>query len=373
MGIFFNLYIMKTAISAKTIYNNQEIYKDQILLIEAGIITDLSAREIPIGFKKMEADIVSLGLLDLQIYGAGKTLFSADLSHKSLEEMETALIKQGCTGFLATLATNSDDVFLKAIAVAKSYQPKIGNFLGLHLEGPFINPLKKGAHIEKYVKVATTQYVVQIIQKSEGIVKMITIAPELQSEEIIDILNEAGIIISAGHSMATFSEAQSFFNKIPAATHLFNAMPPLQHRNPGLVAAIFDKIPYSSIVADGVHVDFEMIKLAKKLLGNRLFLITDAVTACEKGPYQHIFDGDRYVMPDGTLSGSALTMLRAVKNCIDHIDIPIEEALRMANSYPAKLLRKEELGTIKVGDSANLLLLDKDLNTVNILFGNAIY
>jgi N-acetylglucosamine-6-phosphate deacetylase len=364
---------MNLAISAKTIYNNQEIYKDQILLIEDGMITDLSGKEIPIGFKRLEANIVCPGFLDLQIYGAGKTLFSADLSHESLEEMETVLVKQGCTGFLATLATNADDVFLKAIETAKSYQPKVGNFLGLHLEGPFINLLKKGAHIEKYVKVATKQYVEEIIQKSEGIVKMMTLAPELQSEEIIDLLNEAGIIISAGHSMATFSEAQSFFYKIPAATHLFNAMPPLQHRNPGLVAAIFDKIPYTSIVADGVHVHFEMIKLAKKLLGNRLFLITDAVTACEKGPYQHVFDGDRYVMPDGTLSGSALTMLRAVKNCIDHIDIPIEEALRMANSYPANLLRKEKLGTIKVRDSANLLLLDKDLNKLNILFGDTIY
>ncbi len=364
---------MKIAIEAKTIYNNQEIYKNQILLIEDGIITDLDAKEIPKGFKKLEAEIVCLGFLDLQIYGAGETLFSADLSHESLEEMEAELIKQGCTGFLATLATNSDEFFLKAIAVAKSYQPKIGNFLGLHLEGPFINPLKRGAHLEKYVKVATKKYVEEIIQKSDGIVKMITIAPELQSEEIIDLLREAGIIISAGHSMATFNEAQSFFDKIPAATHLFNAMPPLQHRNPGLVAAIFDKMPYTSVVADGVHVDFEMIKLAKKLLGNRLFIITDAVTACDKGPYQHVFDGDRYVMPDGTLSGSALTMLKAVKNCIDHVDIPMEEALRMANSYPAKLLGKEKLANIKVGDSANLLLLDKKLNIVHTLFKDAIY
>nr|MBC7612528.1 N-acetylglucosamine-6-phosphate deacetylase [Pseudopedobacter sp.] len=364
---------MNIAIIAKTIYNNLEIYKDQTILIENGVITQLDQKEIPTNYKIIKADIVSLGLLDLQIYGAGKTLFSADLSHESLEEMESALINQGCTGFLATLATNSDEVFLKAIAVAKSYQPKIGNFLGLHLEGPFINPLKKGAHIEKYIKVATKQYVAEIIQKSEGIVKMITIAPELQSEEIIDVLNAAGIIISAGHSMATFSEAQSFFNKIPATTHLFNAMPQLQHRNPGLVAAIFDKMPYASIVADGVHVDFEMIKLAKKLLRDRLFLITDAVTACKIGPYQHLFDGDRYVMPDGTLSGSALTMLKAVQNCVTHVDIPIDEALRMANSYPSKLLREEKLGNIKVGGSANLLLLDENLNPINILFRDTIY
>ncbi|MBU0697113.1 MAG: N-acetylglucosamine-6-phosphate deacetylase [Bacteroidetes bacterium] len=364
---------MNIAIVAKTIYNNLEIYRDQTILIESGIITELDQKKIPTNYKIIKADIVSLGLLDLQIYGAGKTLFSADLSHESLEEMESALINQGCTGFLATLATNSDEVFLKAIEVAKSYQPKIGNFLGLHLEGPFINPLKKGAHIEKYIKVATKQYVAEIIQKSEGIVKMITIAPELQSEEIIDVLNEAGIIISAGHSMATFNEGSEFFSKIPAATHLFNAMPALHHRSPGLVAAIFAKKPYTSVVADGIHVDFEMIKIAKQILGERLFLITDAVTSCKEGPYQHIFDKDRYIMPDGTLSGSALTMLKAVKNCIDYVDIAIEDALRMANSYPAKLLRKERLGNIEVGESANLLLLDKNLNLTHTIFKDAVY
>ncbi|MEO5911277.1 MAG: N-acetylglucosamine-6-phosphate deacetylase [Pelobium sp.] len=363
---------MKIAIKAKTIYNNQEIYKDQILLIEDGIITDLDAKQIPNGFKKMEAAIVCPGFLDLQIYGAGKTLFSADLSHKSLEEMEAILIQQGCTGFLATLATNSDDVFLKAIEVAKTFQPKIGNFLGLHLEGPFINPLKRGAHIEGYVKKATEKYVKEIISKAEGIVKMITIAPELQSTTVIDLLNEAGIVISAGHSMANLEEATDFFERIPAATHLFNAMPPIHHRNPGLVAAIFSKRPYTSIVADGIHVDFEMIKLAKLILREKLFLITDAVTACNIGPYQHVFNQDHYVMPDGTLSGSALTMLKAVSNCVTNVGIPLDEAIRMATIYPANLIRNSNY-ELKVATPANILLMNEDLKIQYVLLGNHIY
>lgn len=363
---------MKIAIQAKTIYNNQEIYKDQILLIEEGIITNLDAKQILNGFKKLEADIVCPGFLDLQIYGVGKTLFSADLSHESLEEMETVLIKQGCTGFLATLATNSDEVFLKAIEVAKTFQPKIGNFLGLHLEGPFINSLKRGAHIEEYVKKATKEYVKEIISKAEGIVKMITLAPELQSEKIIDLLNEAGIIISAGHSMATYQEAVHFFEDIPAATHLFNAMPPLHHRNPGLVAAIFSKKPYTSIVADGIHVDFEMIKLAKQLLGDKMFLITDAVTECNVGPYQHVLSHDHYVMPDGTLSGSALTMLKAIKNCVTHAGIPLDEAIRMATAYPANLIRNEG-HELKIASTANMVLMDADLKIHHTLLGDQIY
>jgi N-acetylglucosamine-6-phosphate deacetylase len=363
---------MKVAISSKTIYNNRGIYKNQILLIEDGVITSLNAKEIPPGFKELKADLVCPGFLDLQIYGAGNTLFSADLSHESLEEMENVLIKQGCTGFLTTLATNSDEVFLKAIEVAKTYQSRIGNFIGLHLEGPFINPLKKGAHIEEYVKKATIEYVNEIIAKSEGIVKMMTLAPEMQSEEVIDLLNKAGIIISVGHSMANFKEATVFFEKIPAATHLFNAMPPLHHRQPGLVGAIFSKKPYTSVVADGIHVDFEMIKLAKQILGDKMFLITDAVTACINGPYQHVFSHDHYIMPDGTLSGSALTMLKAIKNCANHVNIPLDEAIRMATTYPANLINNVN-HELKIGLAANMVLLDKNLKIQYTIMASQIH
>ncbi len=351
---------MKIAIVANTIYNNQKIYKNRTVLVEEGILTALDAREIPDGFKILNADIVCPGFLDLQIYGAGKSLFSADLSHESLLEMETALIKQGCTGFLATLATNSDEVFFKAIAVAKTYQPKIGNFLGLHLEGPFINPEKRGAHIKEYVKKATTESIKRIISEADGMVKMITIAPELQAEEVIDLLNDAGIILSAGHSMATFQEAIAFFDKIPAATHLYNAMPTLHHREPGLVAAIFSKKPFTSIVADGIHVDFEMVKLAKSLLADHLFLITDAVTPCLNGPYQHVLNKNHYTMPDGTLSGSALSMLQAVRNCVTKASIPLDEAIRMGTNYPSTLIGGHSCD-ISEGASANLVLLNQDL------------
>ena len=363
---------MKLAVLAKTIYKNQEVYKNQILLIEDGILTSLNADDVPIGFKELKADIVCPGFLDLQIYGAGKSLFSADLSHESLDEMESVLLKQGCTGFLTTLATNSRVVFLKAIAVAKSYQPKVGNFLGLHLEGPFINPKKKGAHIEEFISEATVEYVKEIITRADGVVKMITIAPELQSAEVIDLLNEAGIVISVGHSMASFKEATGFLEKIPAATHLYNAMPPLHHRQPGLVGAIFSKRPYTSIVADGIHVDFEMIKLAKQILKDKLFLITDAVTACSHGPYQHVFNQDHYIMPEGTLSGSSLTMLKAIKNCYNHVNIPLDEIIRMATTYPANLINNGN-HELNIGSTANMILLSDDMEIQNIILANQIY
>lgn len=359
---------MRIAISAKTIYSNQEIFYNQTVLVEDGIATNLNAVEIPSDAKILNCDLLCPGFLDLQIYGAGKTMFSADLDYESLEEMEIELLKQGCTGFLATLATNSDEVFFKAIEVAKTYQPKIGNFLGLHLEGPFINPQKRGAHIASHIKKVSLKSVEEIIARAEGIVKMMTLAPELVSDDIIDLLRSENITLSAGHSMANFEEGISFFEKISAATHLFNAMPSLHHREPGMMGAIFNKKPYTSIIADGIHVNFEMISIAKKLLGDRLFLITDAVTSCNHGPYQHVLNQNHYTMPDGTLSGSALTMLFAIKNCVQKVGITIAEAIRMASAYPAKLLSNENYGHLNVGQPANLVLMDGDLNLKHVVY-----
>jgi N-acetylglucosamine-6-phosphate deacetylase len=198
---------------------------------------------------------------------------------------------------------------------------------------------------------------------------MMTIAPELQDIEIIDYLDSQNIIISAGHSNANYDEALQFFgHKIKTATHLFNAMPPLHHRDPGIVAAIFKQKPFASIIADGIHVKFMMIEIAKRQLGDRLFLITDAVTETNEGIYPHILNGDHYVMPDGTLSGSRITMWQSVKNCISKAGISLEEALRMASTYPAKVInRQHDLGYIKTGYQANLIVFDQELNIKNTM------
>ena len=135
-------------------------------------------------------------------------------------------------------------------------------------------------------------------------------------------------------------------------------MPPIHHREPGLVPAIFKLKPYTSVVADGIHVGFPMIELAKKELGNHLFLITDAVTEVKEGVFPHVFTGDRFIMPDGTLSGSCLTMLKAIENCVKEVEISLEEALRMASTYPAELLRGKKVGLLKPGYEANIIIFD---------------
>jgi N-acetylglucosamine-6-phosphate deacetylase len=189
---------------------------------------------------------------------------------------------------------------------------------------------------------------------------MMTLAPEQCDDAIIKLLQQHNILISAGHTNATYQQAMDGFNKgITAATHLFNAMSPLQHREPGMVGAIMNH-PFvmSSIVCDGVHVDYATVHIAKKVLQQRLFFITDAVAETTSGEYQHLFRGDRYALPNGTLSGSSLTMLQCVKNAVEHVGISLEEALRMAAAYPARLIPDRKLGKIEAGYQADFVVFD---------------
>ncbi|MDP3467617.1 MAG: N-acetylglucosamine-6-phosphate deacetylase [Daejeonella sp.] len=357
---------MDQALINASIFTGEERLENKALLISNGQIHSITdSNQIPSAFKITDLNglILAPGLIDLQIYGSGGKLFGALPDEEGLEQMEKDLLAQGTTGFFATSATNSDEVVLKAIDAAKAYRKKAkGNFLGLHLEGPYLNEKRKGAHPEKYIKKGTLAEIKNWVERAEGELKMMTIAPELQDQRLIDYLYSNNIIISAGHSDATYDEAISFLNNpVQAATHLYNAMPPIHHRAAGLVPAIFKLKPYTSIVADGVHVSFPMIELAKRELADRLFLITDAVTETNEGVYQHVFKGDRYTMPDGTLSGSCLSMLKAVENCVLNAEISLEEALRMASTYPARLLGDQSRGLLKNGYRADIIVLNKDL------------
>jgi N-acetylglucosamine-6-phosphate deacetylase len=353
---------MITALHNARIISDGQIIQGKAILISGDKITAVvSNNDIPNGAEKIDLQgaFVAPGLIDLQIYGTGGKLFAGKPEEAALEQMENDMLSQGTIGFFATLGTNSNDIVEKGIEAAKAYRSKAkGNFWGMHLEGPYLNPIKKGAHPTKYIKKGTLPEVQRWIEMADGVIKMMTIAPELQDKEVIDYLNDHGVILSSGHSNATYQEGKTFLNNpIKAVTHLYNAMPQMHHREPGYIPAIFEEKPYTSVVADGIHVDFAMIRLAKRELGDKLFLITDAVTTANEGTYQHQFTGDRYVMPDGTLSGSCLTMLWAVKNCVEHVGTTLAEAINMASLYPAQLAGVNK-GKIEAGFDADLIVFD---------------
>jgi N-acetylglucosamine-6-phosphate deacetylase len=308
------------------------------------------------------------GLIDLQIYGTGNHLFSAELTKESLLTIEKELLKQGCTSFYLTLATNTLSLFSEAIDIYKEVKPQVA--LGLHLEGPFLNSKKRGAHPAELVVRANRTILQDLLEDAEGSVTMMTVAPELFDEDCLAYLLEKKVLVSAGHSDATAAQASMAFDRgVSAVTHLWNAMSPVHHREVGLPGATFNhRAVCASVIVDGIHVDYEAVKLSKQIMQERLFLITDAVAACDQGIYHHRLNGNHYVLPDGTGSGSALTLLTAIKNCVEKVDISLEEAIRMASLYPADLIGRPDIGRIEAGATANILVFDDDYEVCGVYF-----
>jgi N-acetylglucosamine-6-phosphate deacetylase len=249
----------------------------------------------------------------------------------------------------------------RAIAASKNYQGF--GLIGLHLEGPFFNPIRRGAHQEAFVQQPDLDFLNQLIDQTTGLPTYMTIAPEMFSEKELSRLIHSPLMLSIGHSEASFEEAKSAIAAgITRITHLFNAMSQWQSRALGIVGASFLSDAWTSIIVDGQHCDFESVRLAKKLKGPKLFLITDAVTHDESGPYFFAKKGDRFTNDQGTLSGSALTMVQAIQNCVNKVDIPLDEALRMATLYPAEVVnRSHEIGSIGLGKKACFVHLSDDL------------
>lgn len=363
---------MKQVFTNATIFTGKEILTGSAILVDDGIITGfVYDTDIPDEYelKDLGGNNIAPAMIDLQIYGGNGYLFSANPSIEAIEATYKYCLQGGASKFLLTAATNTSDVFSKAIEVVKQYLNAGGKGLpGLHLEGPWINAEKRGAHLLECIHKPTLDEAKKLVEEADGVVKMITLAPEIADEEVVDYLQASQIIVSAGHTNATYKQAMKGFEKIGVVTHLFNAMSQFQSREPGMVGAIYDHPSVCcSLVADGVHVDYAAVRISKKILRDRIWLITDAVAETTTGPYQHVFKSDRYVLPNGTLSGSALTMMKAVKNCIDHAGIDIEEALRMGSLYPARVLGIDnKTGLIERNYEASFVVFDNEMNVIDV-------
>lgn len=308
--------------------------------------------------------LLAPAFIDLQLYGANNRLLAVYPDAQTVADIVEYCASGGAAYCQPTVATNPYDTIFKCIDAVRDYKNQGGGgVLGLHIEGPWLNKSKRGAHREEWIFSPTLKQAEELVNYGEGVISMITLAPEICSREIVDFIQSKGIVVSAGHTNATYEEAMLAFDKgIHAGTHLYNAMSGLQHRAPGMVGALFShNTVISSIVPDGHHVDFAAIKIAKKQMGNRLYAITDAVTETAEGYYQHKFEGDKYTS-NGILSGSALTMHKCFLNFVHQCAIEEEEALRMCSLYPAQVMgMTEKLGVIKAGSMADFVVLNEDL------------
>lgn len=367
---------MHTAILADKIFNGDTWVFEKVVLVNKGTIeTVVPAAAVPAHYTVKRCNgFLAPAFIDVQIYGAFKKLFALYPEPESLRVLNDYCTAGGAPLHLPTVATNTIAVFKKCIDAVRHYWSEGGNGVyGLHLEGPWINAEKRGAHIPQLIHAPTMEEASDLLAYGDGVIKMITLAPEVCSEEVIEAIQQHGIIISAGHSNATYEQAmQAFERGIPTATHLYNAMSGLQHRAPGLVGALFNHPKARcSMIPDGHHVDYAALKIAKKMMGERLFVITDAVTETADGFYQHQPEGDKYVS-NGILSGSALTMHKAFANLVTHVEIPVEEALRMCSLYPAELLGNIGYGRIAQGYAAQFVVIGNDLELVEVISGQTV-
>ncbi|HAS8564851.1 TPA: N-acetylglucosamine-6-phosphate deacetylase [Vibrio vulnificus] len=357
------------------IYTGSDVLSEHALIIENDLITSIvPAADLPSGIevKDLAGANVSPGFIDLQLNGCGGVMLNDEITAETMQIMHEANLKSGCTSFLPTLITSSDADMRAAITAAREYHAKYKNqSLGLHLEGPYLNVMKKGIHSVDYIRPSDTS-MVDFICENADVVAKVTLAPELNDPEHIEKLRNAGIVVSIGHTNATYAEARKGFEAgITFATHLFNAMTPMVGREPGVVGAIYDTPDvYAGIIADGFHVDYANIRIAHKIKGEKLVLVTDATAPAGANIDYFIFVGKKVYYRDGkcvdengTLGGSALTMIEAVENTVEHVGIALDEALRMATLYPAKAIGVDGyLGRIKKGYIANLTIFDRDFN-----------
>ncbi|MBM7036513.1 N-acetylglucosamine-6-phosphate deacetylase [Vibrio ulleungensis] len=357
------------------IYTGRDVLRQHAVLINNERIDAIvSMDELPSTIKQIDLGGANLtaGFIDLQLNGCGGVMLNDEISAHTMKVMHDTNLKSGCTSFLPTLITSSDSDMQSAIEAAKQFHSEYRNqSLGLHLEGPYLNAAKKGIHQEDHIRPSDNDMIDLICQNSDVIAK-VTLAPEHNDPVHIQKLKQAGIVVSIGHSNATYQQAvESFDNGITFATHLFNAMTPMTGREPGIVGAIFDSPEvYAGIIVDGFHVDYANVRLAHKLKGNKLVLVTDATAPAGAEMDHFIFVGKKVyyrdgkcVGEDGTLGGSALTMIEAVQNSVEHAGIALDEALRMASLYPAQAIGMDHsLGRIRSGHVANLAIFDAQFN-----------
>jgi len=358
---------MSTFYSAQELFTGERWISEVVVSVDNGKIISLGKQ----GYDHKNAyPYIVPALIDLQIYGANGKLFSEFTDADCIEKTYQYCLKGGVAFFQPTIASQSTEIIYKAIDAVKTYKTNGGKgCIGLHIEGPWINVSKKGAHNADVIHAPNLQEVQDLLTYGKEWISMITLAPEVCSKEIIDLIQSNGVVVSVGHSNASYEMATEFFNdNIKVATHLYNAMSPLQHRAPGIVGALFNhKKAMSSLVADGYHVDFSAISIAKQIMGERLFCITDAVTATSTGMYQHQLVGDKYESA-GTLSGSALTQIKSINNLVDYVGIDLGEAIRMCSVYPARVMQNSATtAKIDVNENADLLFLSADRHLVKMV------
>ncbi|WP_169568995.1 N-acetylglucosamine-6-phosphate deacetylase [Sneathiella limimaris] len=312
------------------------------------------------------------GFVDIQVNGGAGILFNDKPTHETIHKVAETFRKLGTTALLPTLITDDmEKIRCMANAVETSLMMKTPGILGVHFEGPFLNPDRKGVHDAKYMNASEQEFVSILDEHDLGSV-LVTLAPETVSTEFIDQLVKRKITVSAGHTNASYEQiCKAAEQGLRGFTHLFNAMPPFLSRDPGVVGAAFQlEDCFSSVIADGHHIHPATLQSALQLLGpERAMLISDAMPCVGSDQdFFHLYgerisvEDGKCVTEDGTLAGSAISIADAVHYCVKVLQLPLQDVLAMSSRTPAHFIGYETAGDLSSGMAADhLILIDSDL------------
>ena len=372
---------MKYALTNCEVFTGEKnLYNQSVLIENEHIVGITHDDEIPSGFKVIDLHGLNIapGFIDLQVNGGGGEFFTQSPNVACLDAMHHAYKRYGTTHICPTVITTNQENILETLDATKAaMREKKWGILGMHLEGPFISTQKKGTHNVNNIRKGTIKELETILNSAEEALKIITIAPELFGDKELGLLKEANTIISAGHTFADYNQAMhGFKNGVTMVTHLFNAMSQFNSREPGVVGATFDsENVHAGIIVDGLHCDYSSVRTAKKVLGEKLFLVSDSMSFVGAKTNKLIIEGTEITFKDGRctnsngdFAGTSLTMLDAVQNSVNTVGIELKEALRMASLYPAQSIGMEnELGRIKEGYRADLVIFNNKIDVKGVI------
>ena len=361
----------------KAIVNGKIILPDSIVEGRAMLFDEKIAglsETVPEGAEIIDAKgrYVAPGLVDIHIHGyLGED--TSDGSVEGIRKMAEGIVKNGVTAWLPTTMTVSYDDLRHAfdavrVLMDKKNNPKGAQIMGVHAEGPFINPSKKGAQAVEYIRPADAPFLIE----NSDVIRIVTIAPEMPGalDCIREVTEKTSILVSMGHTAANYETAKAGIEAgVRHATHLFNAMTPLNHRDPGVVgASLADDRVSTELIADTFHISPDLFGLVAKVKGDNLILITDCTRAggLEDGEYtlggQPIFvKGIECRLADGTIAGSVLKLNNAIRNMRDHTSLPLEQIVRMASINAARCIGLDKTkGSLEAGKDADIILADEN-------------
>jgi len=385
--LFELLVLVMFAIKADVILTPYEVFREAYVLVEGDKIAGISMDK-PEGLKdiyRYDDCILAPGLVDIHTHGG----FGIDLTYSTIKEViefSKRLLSTGVTSYMPSTVTESFDVMESAVKIISEVSNMHGGsrILGIHLEGPYLNPVRGGAQSKEHMRKPSLEEFKRLYDASRRLIKRITIAPEIEGgiNFISEVKKKFGVKVSLGHTDATYEQALRAIDAgANIITHLFNGMREYHHREPGIIgAALTAKKVYTEIISDLIHLHPATINLVLKCKGtNKTILVSDSISGAGLGDGFYTLGSRRIIIKDGiartesgSLAGSTLTLIKAVQNMVK-IGINLKEAVKMATSTPCNAIGIKKIGRIAKGCKADLIVLNRKLDVMETYIDGKIY